>query len=56
MKFRTASYLAIGLMFGMPAERVTDAVQEPSVQWLTDRKSAFDQARQTGKPLWVLFR
>lgn len=26
------------------------------VDWLTDRKKAFDAARKTGKPLWVLFR
>jgi hypothetical protein len=24
--------------------------------WQTDVKGAFEQARKTGKPLWVLFR
>lgn len=26
------------------------------IDWQTDTKAAFDQARKTGKPLWVLFR
>ncbi len=26
------------------------------IDWLTDRKKAFDTAQKTGKPLWVLFR
>jgi hypothetical protein len=33
------------------------AAQDPTqINWLTDRKQAFDQARKTGKPIWVLFR
>ncbi len=32
------------------------AQQQPYPGWLTDTKQAFDVARRTGKPLFVVFR
>ncbi len=30
--------------------------RQDSITWLSDKKKAFDEARRTNKPLWVLFR
>ncbi len=30
--------------------------RQDSINWHTDKKKAFDEARKTNKPLWVLFR
>jgi hypothetical protein len=30
--------------------------QSSGVTWKTDPRQAFDEARRTNKPLWVLFR
>ncbi len=36
---------------GLPAAQGQD-----TIDWKTDVKKAFDEARRTQKPLWVLFR
>ena len=27
-----------------------------TINWLTDKRKAWDEARRTGKPIWALFR
>lgn len=44
--------IAIALGHAAPAE----GQQSARISWLTDKKKAFDEARRTNKPLWVLFR
>ena len=46
------SHLALMITGGMPL--TADAPQEPA--WLTDYQAARATARQSGKPLFVVFR
>ena len=42
----------LALLFsGVPAES-----QDSGIKWHTDKARAFNEARRTGKPLWILFR
>ena len=52
------SILAItGCFFIFASTGLGAAQQDASgIRWMTDKKKAFDEARKTGKPLWVLFR
>lgn len=49
MNFRAAFAGLAVLAFAGPARPF-------AADWQTDTKSAFEMARKTGKPLWVLFR
>lgn len=42
------------LSFGVHA--LQQAPQDASIRWHTDKRKAFDEARRTGRPLWVMFR
>ena len=41
----------VGALGGISADGKQD-----SINWIGDKKKAFDEARKTNKPLWVLFR
>ena len=56
MNFRAAFAGLAVLAFVGPVRQSAEARGAVRVDWQTDIKSAFDQARKTGKPLWVLFR
>jgi hypothetical protein len=44
---------AFAVLFLVPS---SPAQQSDTIQWLTDRKKAFAEAKRTGKPIWALFR
>jgi hypothetical protein len=50
MKFRSA------LAFALLGTLAAPAQQQQYPGWLTDTRQAFDQARRTGKPLFIVFR
>jgi len=46
----------LALAFLGVASAAAPAAQQQYPGWLTDSRQAFDQARRTGKPLFITFR
>lgn len=52
---RIAAAAGAMMLLSFGAQASHQQAQE-SIRWHTDKRKAFDEARRTGKPLWVLFR
>jgi hypothetical protein len=50
----TSALVVIGIVAAIGG--VTASGQQDTITWIGDKKKAFDEAKKTGKPLWVLFR
>jgi len=52
----TAAALTVAVCLSLPAAAPQVDAQDVKVNWLTDKSKAFDLAKRTGKPIWILFR
>ena len=48
--------LTVGVVAAMLGAPRAGGQDNGQIRWLTDRRKAFEEAKRSAKPLWVLFR